>query len=230
MTASGAARPDCREVRILLGVYVLGAIDRNERPFVDEHLAWCRDCRDELAGLAPLPAMLGRITLEEAERIAAADGAGPVEPSAAMLDSLLRRVSRRRTRLWRGAVTVAAAAVIAAGAGTAITVALAGSGHVRGEQVAGANQSTHVSALVDYAPVTWGTAMQVQVRGIKPGTACKFWVVDASGLVPAGSWTVTTGQYGRSPWYRVGAGVPAGSVHGFELTSAGKVLLRIPAR
>ena len=40
---------DCPEVRISLGVYVLGAIDPAERAVVDAHLATCRDCRDELA-------------------------------------------------------------------------------------------------------------------------------------------------------------------------------------
>ncbi len=55
-----------------LGVYVLGAIDPAERALVDAHLATCRDCRDELAGLAGLPALLARVSTEEA--IALGDG------------------------------------------------------------------------------------------------------------------------------------------------------------
>ena len=43
---------DCTDARLSLGVYVLGAIDPAERALVDAHLATCRDCRDELAGLA----------------------------------------------------------------------------------------------------------------------------------------------------------------------------------
>ncbi|HTB54033.1 MAG TPA: zf-HC2 domain-containing protein, partial [Trebonia sp.] len=46
---------DCAEARLSLGVYVLGAIDPAERALVDSHLAGCRDCRDELAGLAGIP-------------------------------------------------------------------------------------------------------------------------------------------------------------------------------
>ena len=49
----------CREIRQALGVYVLGAIDPAERAQVDEHLASCPGCREDLAGLAGLPAMLG---------------------------------------------------------------------------------------------------------------------------------------------------------------------------
>ena len=54
---------DCSEARLSLGVYVLGAIDPAERSLVDSHLASCRDCRDELAGLAGLPALLARPAL-----------------------------------------------------------------------------------------------------------------------------------------------------------------------
>ncbi|MEV4252687.1 zf-HC2 domain-containing protein, partial [Spirillospora sp. NPDC049652] len=52
---------DCGEVRTALGVYVLGAIDPPERARVDGHLTSCPACRDELAALAGLPALLGRV-------------------------------------------------------------------------------------------------------------------------------------------------------------------------
>lgn len=62
---------DCSEARLSLGVYVLGAIDPAERALVDSHLATCRDCRDELAGLAGLPALLARVGTEEAIALSA---------------------------------------------------------------------------------------------------------------------------------------------------------------
>lgn len=62
---------DCPEARLSLGVYVLGAIDPAERALVDSHLVTCRDCRDELAGLAGLPALLARVGTEEAIALAA---------------------------------------------------------------------------------------------------------------------------------------------------------------
>lgn len=61
---------ECGEARISLGVYVLGAIDPAERALVDAHLVTCRDCRDELAGLAGLPALLARVSAEEAIALA----------------------------------------------------------------------------------------------------------------------------------------------------------------
>lgn len=59
----------CDEIRHALGVYVLGAIDPAERTAVDRHLAACSACRDELAALAGLPALLGRLTLSEVESL-----------------------------------------------------------------------------------------------------------------------------------------------------------------
>ena len=53
MTISGYSGPACRETRLLLGVYVVGAIDPAERMTVDEHLGECPQCRDELASLPP---------------------------------------------------------------------------------------------------------------------------------------------------------------------------------
>src|SRR5262245_62248559 len=84
----------CRVIRQALGVYVLGAIDPAERALVDEHLATCLDCREELASLAGLPSLLRRIPLQEAERLVAGDsGGGADAPSEDMLHSVLARAS-----------------------------------------------------------------------------------------------------------------------------------------
>ena len=61
---------ECATVRQALGVYVLGPISPAERALVKQHLAVCRPCRDELAGLAGPPDVLGRLNLEQAERTA----------------------------------------------------------------------------------------------------------------------------------------------------------------
>jgi hypothetical protein len=51
---------ECGEFRRDLGVYVVGAIGGAERRTVDDHLASCADCREELAGLAGLPGLLAK--------------------------------------------------------------------------------------------------------------------------------------------------------------------------
>jgi anti-sigma factor RsiW len=66
---------DCQEARIALGVYVLGAIDPDERALVDEHLDTCEECRAELAEFMELPGLLAMVPAEEA--IALAEGPLP---------------------------------------------------------------------------------------------------------------------------------------------------------
>ncbi len=224
---------DCKEIRQLLGVYVVGAIDPAERSVVDDHLANCPACRDELAGLAGLPAMLSRVPAPDVERLSEAPGLLDVEaPPGELLNSLLRQVSqRRRRRLWRGAVSVAAAAAIAAGgAAAAVQLARPAAQPTQNDVASAANSSTHVAAVVDYARTPWGsTAMRVQVSGIPWGTKCQFWVLGANGHKSyAGDWTVLR-SYGQEGWYTVASRAPVSSLHGFQITASGKVVLTIPA-
>ncbi len=231
MTMSGFSGPECREIRQLLGVYVVGAIDPAERALVDEHLGQCQLCRDELAGLAGLPAMMSRVPVADVEWLDTAVTELPAlqEPSEEMLASLLRQVSvKRRSRLRRSMVAVAAAAVIAAG-GAAATMQLTGPPSVSSDVAQAANG--HVAAVVDYSPTGWGTAMRVQVSGIPAGTKCQFWVVGKDGRASyAGTWTVGGSLYGGKAWYSASSPWKAGSVSQFRITnSGGKVLLTIPA-
>jgi predicted anti-sigma-YlaC factor YlaD len=220
----------CREFRHLLGVYVVGAIDPADRAVVDDHLARCQSCRDELAGLAGLPAMLSRVPAADVESLSLASDqlVDDPAPPGELLHSLLRRVSlRRRNRLWRGAVTVAAAVVVAA-AGATAAVELARPA-VHTAVASGASSSTGVGAVVDYTRTPWdSTAMRVQVSGIRPGTMCELWVIGATGKSFAGTWTVRPG-YSQEGWYSGASSAAPSSVHSFQITAAGKVLVTIPA-
>ena len=225
----------CGDIRQSLGVYVVGAIDPAERAIVDAHLSTCQDCREELAGLAGLPALLGRVPREDAERLAL-DGAqlrDLEEPPAELLDSLLRRIAeRRRARRWRGVVAAAAAAVIAVGGGIGggVLISQGPGAHPANstpELVRGSNAATHVTAAVYYAPRKSGTTMQVQVMGIPNGTRCRFWLTTSSGRhLLAGTWVVN-GYHGN--WYGASSPVTAASVSSFDITAGGKVLVTIPA-
>jgi hypothetical protein len=235
MTVSSFSGPACRGIRQLLGVYVVGAIDPAERALVDEHLGTCALCRDELAGLAGLPAMLSRVPPADVERLSMAPTGLPemAEPSAELLNSLLRKVTvKRRSRTWRGVAAVAAAALLAAG-GTAVATQLTkpAPAHVAGADVAsGASASSHVAAVVDYSQTPWGsTAMRVKVSGISPGTTCQFWVLGKAGWSYAGTWTVGATSYGQPVWYWAYSPVAASAVHGFQITSGSRVLVNISA-
>jgi hypothetical protein len=57
------------DARRALGVYVLGAIEPGGRGPLEQHLAWCASCREELARLADLPGWLSKVPPDEAERL-----------------------------------------------------------------------------------------------------------------------------------------------------------------
>lgn len=233
----------CDEVRLALGVYVVGAIEPAERSIVDAHLNKCADCRQELAGLAGLPALLGRVPADNLEQLAAGVTRlpGPAEPPPELLSSLLQRVAaRRRAHRWRTAVISAAAAVIVVGGGIAAGAVLHGgtSGPAVPNVAASAKSGfeteqntdphTHVTAVVAYHPSSWGTSMKVWVKGVPPGATCEFWVVSKDGgRSPAGGWTERAGQ--RDVWYSISSPVTGSHIKNFQLTSHGKILVTIPS-
>jgi hypothetical protein len=231
---------DCGDIRHALGVYVLGAIDPAERTAVDSHLRDCVDCREELAGLAGLPALLGRVPLADAERLAL-DSVEPKdleEPSAELLDSLLAQVAaRRRGRRWRVIAVAAAATVVIAVGGGLAGGALSPHGGSSGpggvntvaDLARGSNPVTHVSGAVYYTPSGSGTRMQAQFMGVKPGTHCEFWLVTTAGQhVLVDTWDVVAGHEGH--WYQLSSPVPPDQVKSFDITAGnGPVLVSFPA-
>jgi Putative zinc-finger len=216
----------CRDIRQALGVYVLGAIDPAERAQVDEHLATCPGCREELASLAGLPAMLRKVPMVEAERLAAPDAESDlsVAPSQEMLDSLVARTAHvRRMHRWRGVLATAAAVIVALGGGAAVATALQpGSSHVTAHwKRALGSGATGIHLTVEYQSVKGGTWIKANVTGAPPGTVCKFQVVDGHGRVMVlGSWVYRKG----STWYPVSSSVSEADLSSFQLTIGGNVV------
>jgi anti-sigma factor RsiW len=238
MTPHAHRAMDCPEARLSLGVYVLGAIEPAERALVDAHLATCRDCRDELAGLAGLPALLARVSTEEAIALAVPDGPAVAldempEPPRELLATVLDlTAARRRRRRWATAgLGLAAALVIAAGvfgglqlgAGpaqpsiSANGVLYAGPPDGTWETVHG--QAGTMTASVSYRPMGWGAQLETKVTGIPVGTSCQLYVIDSTGhRVLVGGW-VTDGDEG-TVWYPGSVSVPGEDVAGFQVAVA----------
>ncbi|MGI8450971.1 MAG: anti-sigma factor family protein [Streptosporangiaceae bacterium] len=231
---------DCRDIRHALGVYVLGAIDPAERAMVDAHLSTCPECREELAGLAGLPALLRRIPVAEAQQLADDDVdelPGDEVPSEEMLRSLLARTTQaRQARRWRGLAAAAAVVLVAGAAGAAgwsavhHTVGGAGGSAVPAHftSATATNPATHVAATVRYAAKGWGTVLDTQVKNVPTGARCQLVVTDSSGhSTVVGGWTTTYDE--GSVWYPGSSPVALDSVHSFEITSQGKVLITVMA-
>src|SRR6266702_1306390 len=235
---TGAMTPtwDCTEARPSLGVYVLGAIDPAERSLVDAHLMTCRDCRDELAGLAGLPALLARVNPDEISRItsedtvrAGTDDRPPGELIGTVLD--LAAVRRRRTR-WRFAAAAAAVVAIAGGLfgglssiTTTRTVAIPVSpGDTHWETVEATSAVTGASASVAYSHELGGDAFEVLVDHIPVGMTCQLWVVHPNGTrTQVAAWT-TAGDEGNV-WYAGSMPSTSAPISSFQITADKKVLL-----
>jgi anti-sigma factor RsiW len=231
---------DCRDIRHALGVYVLGAIDPAERTMVDVHLSICPDCREELAGLAGLPALLRRIPVGEAQQLADDDVdelPGAEVPSEEMLRSLLARTTRaRQARRWRGLAAAAAVVLVAGAAGAAGWSAMhhtaggGGSSAVPAHftSATATNPATQVAATVRYAAKGWGMVLDTRVKNVPTGARCQLVVTDSSGHhTVVGGWTTTYDE--GSVWYPGSSPVALDSVRSFEITSQGKVLVTVRA-
>jgi len=228
---------DCTDAKVALGVYVLGAIDPAERTLVDAHLLTCRDCRDELAGLAGLPALLARVNPDEISRICAddtvrtaTDDRPPRELIGTVLD--LAEARRRRTR-WRFLASAAAVVVIAGGlfgglasTGTStqvVKVPVAG-GSVDWETVQATSKISQATASVSYAHQLWGEAFKVLADRIPIGTTCQLWVVHPDGTrTQVASWTTARDE--GTVWYGGSMPSTAGAISSFQITANHKVLL-----
>ncbi len=98
------------------GAYVLGALPPAQRLDYHQHLATCAFCRAEVAELAALPGLLGRLDASAAAELEET----PAPPRSLLPATLQRLRERRRRQRWRLALVAAAVVLLAlAGVGTA---------------------------------------------------------------------------------------------------------------
>ena len=207
MTASGS----CAELRASLGVYVLGAIDPAERSRLEAHLESCPSCRDGLAGLAGMPALLGRVNEAQITQVAG--------PPPELLDALLHRAAQRRRglparlagggrppgagRLWWVPVAVAACALLVIGGVAGGVVAARtddGGRQVAGppssapaspsgatateagaERLAATGDNDRVRAVLVLYKKAWGTKVELHLSGVPLGGHCRWFAVSRDG-------------------------------------------------
>ena len=167
------------------------------------HLATCRDCRDELAGLAGLPALLARVSTEEAIALAAdrrpgRRPAGPsdAEPPRELLATVLDLTAARRRRPplaggeprrgggadHRGRACSAACGSASSPAQPSTAVGGSFAGQPNGPwETAHRAVGGGMTATVSYRSMGWGTQLDAKVTGIPVGTNCQLWVIDSAG-------------------------------------------------
>ncbi|MFA1550815.1 anti-sigma factor [Actinomadura chokoriensis] len=247
-TGNDRTENDCAAVRTSLGVYVLGALDPGERSRLEGHLERCPACRDELAGLAGLPAMLGRVEREQFDLVSG--------PPPELLDGLLVRAAERR-RGWfgrlgrpgggRGAggwapLAAAACLLLVIGGLFGGFVRPIGSGGtaadpsssatpspaVTAERISAENPASNIEGYVVLRRQEWGTEVELHLAGVPKGSHCRLLVIARDGRRDAlGSWYVPYDEgYGE---YRGSTMFPRGQLFSFEVVGLdGRPLLTIP--
>ena len=92
--------------------------------------------------------------------------------------------------------------------------------------MSGTSQATGASATVAYSSELWGSAFQVLVDHIPPGTTCELWVVHQDGTrTQVAAWTMS-GDEGKA-WYSGSMAATAGPIDKFQITAGNQVLLEV---
>jgi anti-sigma factor RsiW len=163
----------CRATRLELGAYLLGALDGSDRTRIAAHFATCPDCRDDLAGLAPLPGLLARIPRDGLIADAASHSA-----NAELLLAQITRVRRRRRRVAVGLVAAWAAVAVGIFGAQQVPQSTVGPHSV---VVAATNPSSHVSGRATLLATSTGTSVVVGITGVPAETRCQLIVHGVDG-------------------------------------------------
>lgn len=156
-------------LRDLLGPYVLGGLDADDRARLEAHLPTCASCRDELATYAGLPALL---------RAGAPSSAHRETSDAALGDAIGALRTRRRRRLL---LTAAAAVVLVAGAGVGTAVVLEPDAPVATTLALSAPAGVSATGAASLSAKPWGTSVELDLRGLPQDEQFVAWLVSPEG-------------------------------------------------
>lgn len=179
----------------LLGSYVLGEFDEDERLATQAHLATCERCRLEVADLEVMHASLGEIPPEALLE-------GPPDEADLLLRRVLREVAQesggstlRRRGVAALAATAAAVAVLAGGVSVGRFADSPAAGQPFAADTRASNSTDAVSGAymsVLAKPVPGGARLDAQVTGVHAGTECRLYVVGLTGEREyVGGWTMS---------------------------------------
>lgn len=169
--ASGAV--DSHDYAMWDAAYVLGSLSPTERREFEAHMGTCKSCRQAVAEISGMPALLSRLDKHDVAAIDQTGGAAE-SPAPEMLTSLLDEVTTRRRRLrmltWTAAA--AAAVLLVAGAFVALrTNPAAPAPEVSSSALAMAPVApTTLSAQIRLTSHQWGTQIDMSCTyGPEPG-------------------------------------------------------------
>lgn len=205
-----------------VAAYVLGILDEPDDATFTQHFAHCPRCRAEFRELSDLPRLLDQVTPNRVERKRSRP---PTAPSKQVLARALDEIGvARRSRRTSARWLAAAAAVITLAVGSVVVWQLGGKDPAPQNQaaptsapsasstsipetgsdvVAGArrvsanNPATGVAATIGIEPQSWGTRINLELRGVLGPMQCSIVAVSRSGASqPVTSWSVPASGFG----------------------------------
>ncbi|MEO6087754.1 MAG: zf-HC2 domain-containing protein [Umezawaea sp.] len=193
-----------------LGAYLLGALDPAERSVFERHLNTCQVCREELIRLAPLPGLLGQVTLADLEQ--PFDDPDPYDNQPLPPLAVVRPepepapVKSRRPLVLLGAGLVLVLLVVAG----VLLPRLIGGDAVRAADPPAATSTapppptwsamdnkTGVAASAAMVSHGWGTELRLVLKDVKPGLRCLVMLYSKDGTREIGGWWGTGGTEGE---------------------------------
>lgn len=153
--------------------YVLGSLSASDRRAFEAHMAECPACREAVADLSGVPALLSQLDRDEVAAITES-GPGPETPalSPRLLPSLLATVRwrRRRTRVVTWVASAAAAVVL----GIGVFVGVQGFTGTPAQQATASSQpmaqvgTTLLASTVQLSSQHWGTSINLRCVCLAP--------------------------------------------------------------
>jgi anti-sigma factor RsiW len=157
--------------------YVLGSLSASDRREFEAHMATCATCREAVADLSGVPALLSQLDRAEVAAMNESGRAQAATPelSPELLPSLLAtvRFRRRRTRVATWVASSAAAAVL----GVGVLVGAQGYLSAPAQQVAASSQqmaqvgTTMLASTVQLVGEHWGTSINLKCVCLAPPDA-----------------------------------------------------------
>ncbi len=159
--------------------YVLGSLSADERREFETHMAHCPGCRDAVADMSGVPALLSRLDRAEVAAMSAPGGAESLPPtpelSPDLLPTLLATVRwrRRRTRVVSWVASCAAAVVL----GIGVFLGVHGYFSAHAPQVTASAEpmaqvgTTLLTSTVQVDSQHWGTSINLTCVCLAPLTA-----------------------------------------------------------
>ncbi|MER7846402.1 zf-HC2 domain-containing protein [Kitasatospora sp. NPDC096077] len=238
-TAPGSGVP-CGPQHTDAGAYVLGMLEPAEHAAFEQHLADCPECVEQVDRLGFVEVLLADYVAAVAA--AGLDPAEPVpEPDRRLLGRLIAEVTagRRRLRVRRLALALAATAMVAAGPVVTAAVIAADSTPAVvavSQQFTATDPTTGAKAVVGVDARSWGSQISLNLSDVQGPLTCRLVAVSHGGQrQTVTTWSVPAAGYGEPPDQHAlhttgGAALQPGDIDHFEVRvqGTGALLVSVP--